>query len=73
MVGVEARGLVEDFAVPFEGAGLEAAEDFGGRAVYGTGDVDVFDPHEPLAAVRAGVEEAGERGYERALVEGAGG
>jgi len=73
LIGIESRGLVYDAAVPCERTSFEAAQDFVRRAVDSARDVDVLDSHEPFAAVRPGVEVAGERGDERALVERAGG
>ena len=65
-VGVLARALVEDAAVPFEPERFKRPQD----VLRGSGRlsrrVDVLDPDEPFAAGLAGVYEACDRGDDRA-------
>src|SRR5581483_12312484 len=68
-VGEVAPALVEHGLVPLEAERLEHAQDLVGRAGDLARAVEVFHAHEPVAAARARLEVAADRGDQRTEVQ----
>jgi hypothetical protein len=60
---------MEDFAIPLESIGFESAELLVRTARDHAWRIDVLDAHEPVCAVRAGIEITSDRGEQRAQMQ----